>query len=559
MSNSINSSSRFAVGLWIGAELPLLARLCIKSYLDHGFSFRLLVYQTVKGVPDGVELFDAAQILPANEVIRDTNGFLRQTIDRIRYRYLAKYGGFFTDLDNICLRPFEIAARPWFGLTRTDVASVATLSFPADHEAILLLSAYTDDPSTILPWDNDEQVKAKRQLAISSTSASERRARTLGIYDANAHLTRCLQHFDLFENAEPIQVFSPLHWSVWRHSFDGTYNLSSPIFKSSLTLHLFGSLVKQEPDALEQINEESIVAQLLERHGFPTGVVDDFLNQQKQPKIIVGICSCQKNNEKRVTVRETWLSNSATNVYPFFLVGKGSNVDQEFDTIEVDYPDGYYDLPGKVTEFLRHVYNHFEFDWVFKCDDDTYVVQDRLNQLVNPNASIIGNNFLTTRGSPSGGAGYFLRKDIVKALVNDSGLSKTGYEDIIIGEAAIRHGGVPQASTRLGWDMSRPPLLDNQQVTCHWCTPLQMRLIHKCFDQKIAGKFEVFHRYWTDIILLYDGGLFHRKRAHCFGQWTIEQSGALKLEWFQWGKEVVHPHPGGYFNDSMRLVEITTN
>ena len=40
-------------GLWIGGDLPPLAGLCIRSYLHHGFGFRLYAYGKIGNVPQG--------------------------------------------------------------------------------------------------------------------------------------------------------------------------------------------------------------------------------------------------------------------------------------------------------------------------------------------------------------------------------------------------------------------------------------------------------------------------------------------------------------------------
>jgi hypothetical protein len=46
-----------------------MEQLCLQSFLYHGHSFHLYVYEQPTGVPDGVELMDAELILPQNPVI----------------------------------------------------------------------------------------------------------------------------------------------------------------------------------------------------------------------------------------------------------------------------------------------------------------------------------------------------------------------------------------------------------------------------------------------------------------------------------------------------------
>ena len=56
--------------LWIGSELTWLEQVCLKSYIDHGHKVYLYSYDPVENVPDGVVMKDAAEILPADKIIR---------------------------------------------------------------------------------------------------------------------------------------------------------------------------------------------------------------------------------------------------------------------------------------------------------------------------------------------------------------------------------------------------------------------------------------------------------------------------------------------------------
>lgn len=254
-------------------------------------------------------------------------------------------------------------------------------------------------------------------------------------------------------------------------------------------------------------------------------------------RILVAVCSCHKYPEKRQAVRETWFSNEVDGVVCRFFVGRGDTENMETDTIEVDAGDSYEELPSKVLSLFRHALEHFEFDWLFKCDDDTYLSLERLKKIVHPGISLLGNETLDQRGFPSGGAGYLLSRELVKLLAADSTLPSTGAEDVIIGEAAIRHGAVPQSTRLLNWRKAPFPMFHNSMVSAHWCTPQQMRAIHVFCTTKPVGRYRVEHRRWKDDIHLHDGDLFYRISSGCTGIWNLTESGELSLKWFDWAEE----------------------
>lgn len=76
-------------GLWVGETLPLLARLCIKSFLDNGHSFQLFTYANYDNVPEGTLVRDARQILPQEAVFYHENGSLAPFADWFRNEFLV--------------------------------------------------------------------------------------------------------------------------------------------------------------------------------------------------------------------------------------------------------------------------------------------------------------------------------------------------------------------------------------------------------------------------------------------------------------------------------------
>ncbi|MCH5716246.1 glycosyltransferase [Niabella hibiscisoli] len=104
--NSIMISNRIIQSLWVGGPLNPLALLCINSYLFHGHEFHLYVYEKIE-VPKGIILRDATNILPQHQIFKDKYGSYAAFSDWFRYELLYKYGGWWTDMDVVCLKHFN--------------------------------------------------------------------------------------------------------------------------------------------------------------------------------------------------------------------------------------------------------------------------------------------------------------------------------------------------------------------------------------------------------------------------------------------------------------------
>lgn len=270
------------------------------------------------------------------------------------------------------------------------------------------------------------------------------------------------------------------------------------------------------------------------------------------PRILVGICTARQHAERRQAIRDTWLSMPAEGVECRFFAGGGDPLPDEPDVIPLDVADGYDDLPAKVLAFFRHALDTYDFEWLFKCDDDTYVCIERLLELPDGIHDFFGDELLQSRGSPQGGAGYLISRNRVQSLLS-ADLPSTGPEDILIGETAIRQGAKWISTERLCWGHFRVPRRENRQITSHYCSPDRLRAIHTAFLGTDYREYLVDHAGWTDRLRLHVDGFLNRVGGTCCGRWR-EQDGLLRLGWFDWAEEEVRAtNNGGYSGDHMTL------
>ena len=103
------------------------------------------------------------------------------------------------------------------------------------------------------------------------------------------------------------------------------------------------------------------------------------------PYLVVLIMSNPTKSATRKTIRETWLSMSARNVKHFFVVGsKGLTAEVLQDVIAENkshqdilildsVAESYDSLTGKVLTAFQWLHSNFEFNFMLKCDDDSFV------------------------------------------------------------------------------------------------------------------------------------------------------------------------------------------
>ena len=133
---------------WHGGSLPSYARACMRSFLERGHRVRLYAYQRLNP-PAGVEEADAALVMRADELprYRSTAAFA----DAFRYELLSREGGWWVDVDVVCLVDRLPEANYAWAEQEPGVVNVAILKFPQGDATLAQLAAaaraLSDDPT----------------------------------------------------------------------------------------------------------------------------------------------------------------------------------------------------------------------------------------------------------------------------------------------------------------------------------------------------------------------------------------------------------------------------
>lgn len=136
---------------WTGPSLSYYEQLSLKSVVAVGARVLLYTYDKDLAVPDGVEVADADEILsgPVHQ-FRHANGDKSFALHSDLFRYLAvhKFGGWYIDLDVVCLGRELPAARTYFAHERWDSMNAAVMKFP---EKSPVMAAAIDEAWRLLP------------------------------------------------------------------------------------------------------------------------------------------------------------------------------------------------------------------------------------------------------------------------------------------------------------------------------------------------------------------------------------------------------------------------
>ena len=197
------------VTLWIGPSLSPVERACLRSILRQGHDLALYCYREPTGVPEGVELRDAADILPESEIVRHWSGSVALFANRFRYELQRLALGTWLDCDAYLVRPLDFDRLYLFGEYEARRINNGVLRLPADSPMLPPLLQLFDERTVPpwLPWRN--RLAAGWRLRRTGRSGLGRMP--WGSAGPKA-LTYFASEFGLLEEALPPPVLYPLPW-----------------------------------------------------------------------------------------------------------------------------------------------------------------------------------------------------------------------------------------------------------------------------------------------------------------------------------------------------------
>lgn len=254
--------------LWMEGPLSFLEQLCVKSFVDAGHQTVLYHYGPLQNVPDGVELADAAEILPrTNFLAHERTGSPALHSDLFRYKMLEKNDNMiWADTDAYCMRPFETPNGHFYGWESAKHINGGVLGLPRDSDTLQALLAYTTDEFAIPVWYGPDYV-AELEAAKAAGNPVHAGEQPWGVWGPHA-VTHFLHETGEVKYALPQDRLYPFTFKDRRLMLKRNFDVSPYVTENTYSVHLYGRrmrarLVEKEGGAPHR---KSLLGQLLIKH-----------------------------------------------------------------------------------------------------------------------------------------------------------------------------------------------------------------------------------------------------------------------------------------------------
>jgi len=247
--------------LWIGNALGVISRSCLYSFVMRGHEVCLHTYGEIEDIPKGITVCDANKIIPKNNIFKHKKtGSYALFSDIFRYELLQKVDGIYVDCDVYCLKPLVMPVSGYLlGYEEDNLINGAVLAMPKDSDLSKALLAASRNPYFIPPWYSNRKksvLKLKKFFGLAKKVSDM----PWGIIGPNA-ITFYVNHFNLSELVEPIDVFYPVHHRCINQLTDSGLSIDDICSTRTSCIHLYNEMLKNID--ISVLDENSVLHQLL--------------------------------------------------------------------------------------------------------------------------------------------------------------------------------------------------------------------------------------------------------------------------------------------------------
>lgn len=254
--------------LWMEGPLSFLEQLCLKSFVDAGHHVKLYQYGTVTGVPDGIEIADANEVLPRTNFLQhERTGSPALHSDLFRYKMLEQNSDtIWADTDAYCMRRFETPNGHFYGWESSKHINGGVLGLPSDSDTLRELLDYTTDEFAIPAWYGEDYVReleAARE-AGNPVHASEQ---PWGVWGPHA-VTYFLHKTGEAKYALPQEGLYPFTFKDRRLMLKPNFDTTGYITGKTYSVHLYGRRMRARIVEKEggKPHRKSLLGRLLIKH-----------------------------------------------------------------------------------------------------------------------------------------------------------------------------------------------------------------------------------------------------------------------------------------------------
>lgn len=246
--------------LWIGPTLGRIERACLRSAMRQGHEVVLYCYQPPQGVPAGVTVRDAREVVDETRIVAHAGGSFALFSNLFRYLLLQRGAGTWIDCDVYLLKP--LPDDPWLMGFEEDGGRIGTALLRIPRNAPLLPPLIElFDERTIPDWIGRRAKAAAwwRRLRRGRTGLAHMPWGVAGPLG----LTALARRQGLERLALPCDFFFPVPWQQAGWIADPDRRLEQMVTSRTIAIHLCNELIKpfKETPApagtfLERLQEE---------------------------------------------------------------------------------------------------------------------------------------------------------------------------------------------------------------------------------------------------------------------------------------------------------------
>jgi hypothetical protein len=247
------------VTLWIGERLGPVERACLRSVLRH-HKLALYCYRVPAGMPDGIEVRDAAAILPQSTIFAHRTGSFGPFADWFRYELQRRGLGIWVDADMYLIAPLDHDRPYLFGEQSPGMINNAVLRLPPDAPIVpLLLKPFQQKTIPAgLPWRLFLTMRM-REIAAGEVDFGTAPWGNTGPYALSALVRR----LGLSAQALPPDVFYPVSWRNAGWIRTPGVRIEEMVTERTVAVHLWNECIKGYKNApapkgsfLQRLHEE---------------------------------------------------------------------------------------------------------------------------------------------------------------------------------------------------------------------------------------------------------------------------------------------------------------
>jgi len=226
--------------LWVGPSLGAVERACLRSALAQGHAVTLYCYDVPSGVPAGIAIRDAAEIMPADRIIHYRSGSVSLFSNMFRYALLKQGKGVWIDTDIYLLRPIPDDDYV-IGWQCDSWLNGAVLRIPDTAPLVDELQAMFDE-RLIPPWLQRLPLAVAwcRRLATGRSDIASMPWGTFG----PAALTALCRRLNLLGLASPPHIFYPAPYQQASWIFEPDRRKTDFIRPDTVAIHLWNERIK---------------------------------------------------------------------------------------------------------------------------------------------------------------------------------------------------------------------------------------------------------------------------------------------------------------------------